>query len=266
MFTGIKPRRMSNFKRHFLTTLTCFLFSFFSFAGDTDSLFFPARPDKNYFKSYITSTRDVFTAPGNWNKKQWMVAGSALVYTGSAFLSDDYTREFSQTHRSFARDNFTKWGVEPLSGLYSMPALGLLYCYGELKKEPLHQMAALSGVKAYVISAGVVNIPKYIFQRHRPFDSDNSFLFEGPFGSFKNTSFVSGHTTVAFAMAAALSGYYRPRPVVRVVLYSLAGAVALSRIYDNKHWGSDVVGGAFLGFAIGKMISNKDRKRYKIAF
>ena len=62
-----------------------------------------------------------------------------------------------------------------------------------------------------------------------------------------NLSFPSGHTTTAFAFAAAIGmehdwKYYVPA-------YTLATVVGLSRINDNKHYLHDVVAGATIGIS-----------------
>ena len=40
-----------------------------------------------------------------------------------------------------------------------------------------------------------------------------------------------------------------------IVAYPLATFVGLSRLADDNHWGSDVVGGAFLGFILARASS-----------
>ena len=61
--------------------------------------------------------------------------------------------------------------------------------------------------------------------------------------------FPSGHTTMAFTIAALL------HPVIprrwRPLLWVLAAGVGLGRMYVGVHWPADVVGGAALGIAIG---------------
>lgn len=61
--------------------------------------------------------------------------------------------------------------------------------------------------------------------------------------------FVSGHSTVAFALAATLSPYLPGR--WRYAGYGLAATVGLSRIVVGAHLPMDVVGGAALGLALG---------------
>jgi membrane-associated phospholipid phosphatase len=64
--------------------------------------------------------------------------------------------------------------------------------------------------------------------------------------------FPSGHTAMAFALAAALHPILPRR--LRWVAWALAAAVGLARMYVGVHWPMDVVGGAALGVAIGGAI------------
>lgn len=61
-----------------------------------------------------------------------------------------------------------------------------------------------------------------------------------------NSSFPSSHAANAFALAFVLARRYRRAAVVFVLL---AGAVAFSRMYLNRHYVSDVVAGAAIGTA-----------------
>lgn len=59
------------------------------------------------------------------------------------------------------------------------------------------------------------------------------------------SSFPSGHTTSAFALAGSLAySYGMP---VGIPVYIAAAAIGLSRIKEERHWASDVVAGAVIG-------------------
>lgn len=69
-------------------------------------------------------------------------------------------------------------------------------------------------------------------------------------------SFPSGHATSAFAFAATVSSElarWQPgtRWTVGPVMYTGAALAGASRIYNNKHWASDVLAGAGIGTFIG---------------
>lgn len=76
-----------------------------------------------------------------------------------------------------------------------------------------------------------------IFQRDRP-NKRSDFL---PFPS----SFPSGHTSSAFAVAGSLAYSYGWAGAIPG--YFFASGIALSRIKENRHWASDIVAGGFLG-------------------
>lgn len=63
-------------------------------------------------------------------------------------------------------------------------------------------------------------------------------------------AFPSGHASSAFATATSLSMAYGWK--VGVPAFAMATLTGLSRIADDRHWGSNVAAGALLGIAIGR--------------
>lgn len=64
-----------------------------------------------------------------------------------------------------------------------------------------------------------------------------------------NNSFPSGHTATAFAAAEWLRLEYRNRsPWIGIAGYAAATATGGLRLYNNRHWVSDIVSGAAIGF------------------
>lgn len=88
----------------------------------------------------------------------------------------------------------------------------------------------------------------YVVQRERP-GNKTDFL---PYPS----SFPSGHTSSAFATAGSLAYAYGWK--VGVPAYTLASAIGIARIRDERHWSSDIVAGAFLGAFWARASYNAD--------
>jgi len=113
-------------------------------------------------------------------------------------------------------------------------------------------------------AAGAIGLVlKVAVHRTRPYASpdDPWTFFHGPVfptGSSRQ-SFPSGHSTVAFAVAAAATeeaaihwpGHTR---LLDVAFYGVAAAVAFARVYDDVHWTSDVVAGAALGTLVSRAV------------
>lgn len=72
---------------------------------------------------------------------------------------------------------------------------------------------------------------------------------ERPSGTGEYNSFPSGHTTTAFLGAEILRREYGEEyPAIAVAGYTVATGVACMRVWNNRHWFSDLLGGA--GFSI----------------
>ena len=99
------------------------------------------------------------------------------------------------------------------------------------------------GMAVAGLAAGLsAQIVKHIIGRARP------ELWLGPshYAPGASTSFPSGHTVGAFALAGVLL-FSAKSPALRVVSLLLAVAVGLSRILAFRHWASDVTASAVIG-------------------
>jgi membrane-associated phospholipid phosphatase len=140
-----------------------------------------------------------------------------------------------------------------------------MYAAGRLSHDDRMAALGLHGTEALVIGAATGTVLKNIFGRARPFvdtinpNPDDWQLMRGFHASERYRSFPSGHTTAAFAAAAAVTAETSQWwPVATTFLigpamYGGAAAVGLSRMYENRHWASDVI----MGAAIGTFAGNK---------
>jgi len=233
----------------------------FNYALNAQNELSKARIDKHYLKSYLLDIKDVAISPIKWNAKQFVSAG--LVLGGTVLLvnsADLNLQDYSQTLRTDNLDNFSANFLEPWGHIYSMATMAAFYTQGLLFKNERSKKVALLGVKAYLISEMYVQIPKYTLNRMRPYNgtTPNPFAFEGPFVGEWYKSMPSGHTTSIFAVATIVASEYSETIWVPILAYTVATLASISRVYENKHWGSDIFVGAAFGFAIGKLIHRKN--------
>lgn len=116
-------------------------------------------------------------------------------------------------------------------------------------------------IEAITVSGQITALLKGAIGRARPrVDSTTAWNvefgrgFRGTSGDYK--SMPSGHSTAAFAFAAAVTGEVAIRApkqarLVGITTYGLAGITAYSRMHSNAHWLSDVTMGAAIGVASG---------------
>lgn len=239
-----------------LTVLTMLLAVNHSTRAQVDSL----ALDKLYIKNYFIDTRDWVTAPMRWEGRDWLKLAGFAGLTATATLLDGPVNDWMQSNRSDGLDQVTKYGLEPLGNYYALAAMGMFYSYGLLADNPRSRSTGLMMAESFVVSGVLVRIPKYLAGRVRPdaWDSRGPHDWQGP---FNGTSFPSGHTTSAFAVASVVAWQYRDTPWVPLTAYTLATLAGLSRIYDNRHWVSDVVAGAIFGTVSGRFISRRNEDR-----
>jgi membrane-associated phospholipid phosphatase len=117
----------------------------------------------------------------------------------------------------------------------------------------LHATGAV--IVANLITGGI----KTVAGRARPYvDSSNARNFHLMRGLHESDyrSFPSGHATAAFAFASVVTAetsrsWPDARWPVGIVTYGMASLTGLSRIYNYKHWASDVVAGTAIGTLTG---------------
>jgi membrane-associated phospholipid phosphatase len=106
-----------------------------------------------------------------------------------------------------------------------------------------------------LLSTAAFQSLKLVTGRARPDAGEGAWRFS-PFSG--NGSLPSGHSAVAFALATSLS-HELHNPITTVVLYTAALGTAWSRIYDQRHWASDVVFGAAVGVVSAQVVYGRWR-------
>ncbi|MFL5520332.1 MAG: phosphatase PAP2 family protein [Gemmatimonadales bacterium] len=137
---------------------------------------------------------------------------------------------------------------------------GTMYVAGRLSKNERLADLGWHGTEALVVGELLAVVIKGTMGRQRPYvqprNSNSYQLFRGFGGSDKFRSFPSGHSTSAFAAAAAVSSetsrwWPETRWIIGPILYTGAALTGVSRMYNNRHWASDVLVGAGIGTFAG---------------
>lgn len=136
---------------------------------------------------------------------------------------------------------------------------GFLLMKGLMKKEMFTIQNMLYVLISILVAAVIAALLKYGFNRPRPFVTYNYLEIrqESP-----SPSFPSGHTTLTFAMMAALAKIYK-KWFLTLLLVTWAILVAYSRLHLGLHYPSDVLCGIIIGissalfcYKIGQNINN----------
>jgi membrane-associated phospholipid phosphatase len=131
-----------------------------------------------------------------------------------------------------------------------------MYAVGRVARIDRMADLGLHGTEALYLAQTLVKLVKGLAGRARPqldIDDPRSFKLGRGFRDEDNyRSFPSGHAGMAFAAAAAVTtetSRWWPKSTwyVAPVMYGGAALVAISRMYDNRHWASDVIMGAAIG-------------------
>ena len=117
--------------------------------------------------------------------------------------------------------------------------VAVLFATGRAVDAPRYRAMTYDLVQAFLINAGYTTLLKEVVHRERPNGEDD-------------LSFPSGHASNAFALAAVAERHYGWK--AGVPAYTLASLVAVSRLQRNKHYLSDVMAGATLGYIVGRTV------------
>lgn len=181
------------------------------------------------------------TQKKSFNVKSYIIPGLMVVYGITAIENDglkSLNTEFKDElyaenpHKKIHIDNYLQFA--PAAMVFGLDALGIK------AKHNLRDRAMLFFMSNLITNTSVHTM-KSISHQLRP---DGS----------KYNSFPSGHTAEAFANAEFLRQEYKDvSPWYGIAGYAMAATTGYLRMYNNKHWLSDVVAGAGVGIASTKL-------------
>jgi hypothetical protein len=168
----------------------------------------------------------------------------ALVASGADTHVDNHIRSASFASDS-ARASNIGIGLE-------IGGAGLMYLGGCLgTRSPSLANTGWTALEA-MGAANLVNLSvKSLANRQYPYTKNNNGEFwEG------GKSFPSGHAATSFAFASVVAHRYPHNFWLKVGVYGLATGVSLARIGGQKHFPSDVLVGATIGYITGTYLTD----------
>lgn len=152
----------------------------------------------------------------------------------ASFFDDDVADYIADPEHGFGK-SFEDGAAPEVLGL----VVAGVFTTGRLVEAPRFRAMSYDLLDAFLLNWGYTNVFKYAVGRERPNGQDEK-------------SFPSGHASNAFALAAVVERHYGWK--AGVPAYALASLVGVSRLQRNKHYLSDVLGGATLGYIVGRTV------------
>jgi membrane-associated phospholipid phosphatase len=210
--------------------------------------------DNEFWTHLARDAGGVLASPFSWKPAEVLGCAAVLGVAGWVYARDADIQDWAQGLRTPASNDASALIEHGGDAAYLTGLLAGLYIAGEIAPSRGLRKTAVLSLESLAVSGAVVLSLKCLLGRARPDRGLPANHFE-PFAFASGyMSLPSGHAAAAFAVATSLARRVDGL-VADALLYGLAGAVAFSRVHDNRHWASDVVLGAVLGHVIALEVS-----------
>jgi membrane-associated phospholipid phosphatase len=203
--------------------------------------------EHDFVKNILRDQKAIWTAPFHLERSdaKWVVPGAVglmALFTTDRITGDEIFEANRQVTASRA--------ISYAGSVYGLGAVATtFYLIGRKNNDYRARETGLLSAEALIDSVITGGALKAITQRARPQAGvERSEFFDG------GSSFPSGHSTQAWAVATIIASEYKHRRAVQVAAYGVASAVSIARFTGHKHYVSDVVAGSALGYGIGRFV------------
>jgi membrane-associated phospholipid phosphatase len=193
------------------------------------------------------------TAPQPTHDVTWWQAAIAVGGLAVLSLADKPVNTAIQDMRSTTTDDIANVLDYMGTPVVFVPATVVPILVGLISHNKNLTMSGVRIGSSLLLAGATTGVLKYTVGRWRPDETSTQYEFSFFSG---HDSWPSGHTTMAFALAASAS-YELHRTWATVGLYTLAAGTGWARMNDEKHWLTDVGGGALIGITSAKFIDRQ---------
>ena len=172
--------------------------------------------------------------------KQYILP-AALITIGAVGSHNDWFEKQNKEIRDELQEGIDRrFTIDDISQYAPTAAIFGLKAFGVKSAHPFKQQFLTTGM-AFVMMGVMVNTLKYTTRVERPDGSSR-------------TSFPSGHTATAFLGADILYLEYKDvSPWIGYAGYAVAAGTGFFRLYNNRHWLTDIIAGAGIGMLSSRL-------------
>ena len=204
--------------------------------------------------NFLQDQKKMWMFPGRLAKGQHWMPTMAVAVGTLALLSNDprVGPYFGQTRIFHGFDHVFD---SKITGWETIAIPSSLYAIGLARRDSYMRKTALFAAEAVADSEVIRAVMNSATRRLRPADIPAAGNYENTFlhsRSLIGSSFPSGHTIAAVAVATVIARRYHRQRWVPIAAYGLAGVIGFSRISLRAHFPSDVFLGGVLGYAIAR--------------
>jgi len=210
----------------------------------------------NFWQIPVKAGKEVFTSDEKKLKRNLIFSGVLL----GTFHLDQSIRDFTQ-NQIYSGDNLLsrflynigtkKYGLAGFAGAYGV---------SKLTENQYLEDTVLLSFQSILLTQISTEIFRHTVRRVRPrYSPHDPFLRKD-----EGHSFISGHASGTWAVSTVIADRY---PEKKWLAYTLAAAVAVSRIYEDAHWASDVLMGSAVGYGFGRLtleLNEFNEKKYSL--
>lgn len=215
----------------------------------------------SYLGSYWQVGKAMVLSPTRWKSESWFQLGGSVAIVGAIIPMDNVLNIPFENWQENGAESFGNTG-DLVGGLpFQFGFTGAALGVGLLAKNKAMQHFALDNLQAQLFTGGITFVIKELFHRARPETGLDAYNWYGPFKGKGNDSFISGHTSLSFATATMVFLHSKKKWWVGLAAYGVATGVGISRMQMQKHWASDVIGGALVGTAVSAFVYRQQQMR-----
>lgn len=231
-------------------------------------------PKTSIIKDNSSLQRRIWTSPFKMSWGKAAIWGGLALTTAILIKHDEAIFSAFQSYRNRNRWVYDFSPIITESGGIMAFGIGGLFCLsGWLSQNTYTLQTGSLALQAMIHSGFVSQVLKIVTGRRRPHAAAGQDWWSGP--PFMSNpppddiisgmnSFPSGHSTTVWSLATVISGRY-PKFWVGALSYSIATLGALSRVVEEKHWLSDTLIGAAIGYGIGRLVLRNHRRKLQFS-